>query len=65
MVSIIDRHAGKSSLKRDGPVFFFSGPVKVTGDERTIIAIVAPYRSETNRPADISFGRAKLLLCPN
>jgi len=33
MVSIIDRHAGKSGLKRDGPVFFSSDPVKVAGDE--------------------------------
>ncbi|MGA2870597.1 MAG: hypothetical protein ABSF34_15730, partial [Verrucomicrobiota bacterium] len=33
----------KSSLKRDGPVFFSSAPVKVAGDERTIIAIVAPH----------------------
>jgi hypothetical protein len=41
MVSIIDRHAGfynfvnsveKSSLKRDGPVFFFCGAVRVAGN---------------------------------
>jgi hypothetical protein len=32
----------KSSLKRDGPVFFSSAPVKVAGDERTFIAIIAP-----------------------
>src|ERR1700722_15448191 len=32
----------RSGLKRDGPVFFSSSPVKVAGDERTIIAIVAP-----------------------
>jgi hypothetical protein len=38
----------KSSLKRDGPVFFSSSPAKVTGDERTLIAIVAPHRGETN-----------------
>jgi hypothetical protein len=52
-VSIIDRHAEKSAIKRDGPVFFSSSPVKVAGDENTIIAIVAPYRGETSRPADI------------
>ena len=34
----------KSSLKRDGPVFFSSAPVKVAGDERTITAIVVPHR---------------------
>jgi hypothetical protein len=32
-MSIIDRRAGKSDLKRDGPVFFSSAPVKVEGDE--------------------------------
>jgi len=37
----------------------------VAGDERTIIAIIAPHRSETNRPANISSGKAKLPLCPN
>jgi hypothetical protein len=37
----------KTAIKRDGPVFFSSTPVKVAGDERTIIAIVAPHRSET------------------
>jgi hypothetical protein len=36
----------KSGLKRDGPVFFSSDPVKVAGDERTIIAIVALRRGE-------------------
>jgi hypothetical protein len=25
----------KSAIKRDGPVFFFSAPVKVVGDENT------------------------------
>ena len=30
-----------SGLKRDGPVFFSSDPVKVAGDERTIMAFVA------------------------
>ena len=25
----------KSAIKRDGPVFFFSAPVKVAGDENT------------------------------
>jgi hypothetical protein len=39
--------ARKSGLKRDGPVFFSSAPVKVAGDERTIMAIVAPHRGET------------------
>jgi hypothetical protein len=59
MVSIIDHHAGKkkSAIKRDGPVFFSSAPVKVAGDERTIMAIVAPRRGETSRPADISSGK--------
>jgi hypothetical protein len=61
-VPIIDRHAGfdnfvnsvkKSAIKRNGPVFFSSAPVKVAGDERTIMAIVAPHRGETNRPADL------------
>jgi hypothetical protein len=33
---------GKSAIKRDGPVFFFSAPVKVAGDEKKIMAIVAP-----------------------
>jgi hypothetical protein len=32
----------KSGLKRDGPVFFSSAPVKVAGDEKTIIVIGAP-----------------------
>jgi hypothetical protein len=36
--------AAISGLKRDGPVFFSPAPVKVAGDERTIIAIVAPRR---------------------
>jgi hypothetical protein len=43
----------KSSIKRDHPVFFSPSPVKVEGDERTIIAIVAPHQGETSRPADI------------
>jgi hypothetical protein len=73
-VPIIDRHAGfdnfvnsvkKSAIKRNGPVFFSSAPVKVAGDERTIMAIVAPHPGETNRPANISSGKAKLPLCPN
>jgi hypothetical protein len=33
-------------LKRDGPVFFSSTPVKVAGDERTLMAIAAPCRAE-------------------
>jgi hypothetical protein len=57
--------AQKSSLKRDGPVFFSSAPVKVAGDERTIMAIVAPHRGETNHPANTSSGRAVLLRCLN
>jgi hypothetical protein len=79
MVSIIDHHAGsrqlakfadknffqKTSLKRDGPVFFSSAPAKVAGDERTIIAIAAPHRGETNRSANISSGRAALPRRPN
>ena len=36
----------KSRVKRDGPVFFSSAPDKVAGDERTIMAIVAPHRGE-------------------
>jgi hypothetical protein len=36
------KHRGKSSIKRDGPVFFSSAPVILAGDERTIMAIVAP-----------------------
>jgi hypothetical protein len=40
----------KSAIKRDGPVFFSSSPVKVVGDERTIMAIVAPHRGETSPP---------------
>jgi hypothetical protein len=55
----------KSGVKRDGPVFFSSAPVKVAGDERTLMAIVAPHRGETNHPADISFGRAALRRRPN
>jgi hypothetical protein len=55
----------KSAIKRDGPVFFSPAPVKVAGDERTIMAIVAPRRGETSRPADISSGRANLPVCPN
>jgi hypothetical protein len=51
LVSIIDRHAEKSAIKRDGPVFFSSSPVKVAGDENTIIAIVAPYRGEAQSEA--------------
>jgi hypothetical protein len=44
---------GKNRLKRDGPLFLFSGAVKFAGDEKKIIAIVAPHRGETSRPADI------------
>jgi hypothetical protein len=40
----------KSGLKRDGPVFFSSAAVKVAGDERTLIAIVAPHRGEASHP---------------
>ena len=65
MVSIIDRHAGKSGLKRDGPVFFSSAPVKVADDERTIIAIVAPHRGEPSRTTHSLSGRANLPVCPN
>jgi hypothetical protein len=65
MVSIIDRHAGKSGLKRDGPVFFSSAPVKVAGDERTSIAIVASHWSETSPSVNISSGRAVLPRRPN
>jgi len=35
------RRVKKSGLKRDGPVFFSSAPVKVAGDERMLMAIVA------------------------
>jgi len=55
----------KSAIKRDGPVFFSVSPVKVAGDERTIMAIVAPHRSETSRPTDLPSGRANLPVCPN
>jgi hypothetical protein len=50
----------KNRLKRDGPLFLFSGVVKVAGDERTIMAIVAPRRGETNCSADPPSGRTKL-----
>jgi hypothetical protein len=55
----------KSGLKRDGPIFFSSAPVKVAGDERTITTIIASHRSETNRVANISSGRAVLPRRPN
>jgi hypothetical protein len=44
------KHRGKSSIKRDGPVFFSSPPVILAGDERTIMAIVAPRRGEAPVP---------------
>jgi hypothetical protein len=64
MVSIIDRHAGfcnfvnsvkKSGLKRDGPVFFFCGAVRVAGnaarETRTIPGDGAGLSPPGNRPA--------------
>jgi hypothetical protein len=38
----------KSVIKRDGPVFFSTAPVKVASDERMIMAIVAPHWAETS-----------------
>jgi hypothetical protein len=64
MGSIIDRHVGKSGLKRDGPVFFLLSPVKVAGDERTIMAIVVPRFPQLG-PASRWSGRANLPVCPN
>ncbi|MGA2869946.1 MAG: hypothetical protein ABSF34_12410 [Verrucomicrobiota bacterium] len=46
----IKKTEGKSRIKRDGPVFFFSAPVKVAGDERTIFAIVASRWGEASPP---------------
>ena len=36
----------KSSLKRDGPVFFSSAPVKVVGDERQLMVESLELRAE-------------------
>jgi hypothetical protein len=52
-------------LKRDGPVFFSTAPAKVTGDERTIMAIVAPHQGGTSHTTRPLFGRANLPVCPN
>jgi hypothetical protein len=55
----------KSRLKRDGPIFLFSGAVKFAGDESMIVIIVAPRWGKTSRPASISSGRAALPRRPN
>jgi hypothetical protein len=55
----------KSRLKRDGPLFLFSGPAKVACDEKKIIAVVAPRRRETSYTTHPLSGRANLPVCPN
>jgi hypothetical protein len=55
----------KYRLKRDGPDFFSLAPVKVAGDERTIMAIVAPHRGETSYTIHPLSGMANLPVCPN
>ena len=47
----------KSRLKRDGPIFFSSAPVKFAGDEKTIIAIVAPHRARRTALPTSQMGR--------
>jgi hypothetical protein len=63
-VILSEKYRKKSGLKRDGPVFFSSAPVKVAGDERTIMAIVAPGFPQSG-PASRWSGRANLPVCPN
>ena len=46
VISEFCKFCQKSAIKRDGPVFFSSAPVKVAGDEKKIIAIVAPRQGE-------------------
>jgi hypothetical protein len=48
-----------------GPWCRSSTVTLVAGDERTIIAIVAPHPSETSYTTHSLFGRANLPVCPN
>jgi hypothetical protein len=48
-----------------GPWCRSSTVTLVAGDERTIIAIVAPHPSETSYTTHPLFGRANLPVCPN
>jgi hypothetical protein len=64
-VTLVLKLFQKSRVKRDGPVFFSTAPAKVTGDERTIMAIDAPHRGGTSHTTRPLFGRANLPVCPN
>ncbi len=54
--------ASLKNIEQNGmvPFSFPPPPVKVAGDERTIMAIIAPHRSATNRPANISSGSERV-----